>query len=339
MGMGGRQVATRFSEADFRRLVDEARTRHNLSDIIARHTNLKRRGQRELVGLCPFHKEKTPSFEVNDLKGTYNCHGCGAGGDAITFLIAREGMTFREAIETLSGDSFPVISPEERAKRKTESERELAARIELGRSIWARTAPALGTPAEVYARSRGLVAPLPPTVRYVETPRWRDPQTGEVGRDHPAMACALQDVTGRVVGVQCVFLQDGGRRKYERTRDDGSKAKAKLTFGVVVGSALRLGPVANWITLTEGPEDGLTLRQEMPERSVWVACGTALLPRVNIPAGIEQITLAGDNNDAGRAAVAAAAAAYLDQGFAISEWFPDPRFKDWNEQLTGGAAA
>ncbi|MFY9350519.1 MAG: CHC2 zinc finger domain-containing protein [Sphingobium sp.] len=329
---GGRSSA---DAAEFNRLVQEAKDRHNLSDIISRHTKLKKRGPRELVGLCPFHQERSPSFEVNDGKGTYHCWGCGEAGDAITFLVKKERLTFIQTVEQLLGDFFPTISDEERVKRKADDEKAMAARITIARDIWSRSVPAAGTPAEIYARSRGITIPLPETVRFVMTPRWRNDETGEVGRDYPAMACALQDVHGAIVGVQCVFLAAGGRRKYERVREDGTKAKAKLSFGMIVGSAFRLGPPSDHVILCEGPEDGLTLWQEMPDRSIWVACGTAMLPRVALPSSINYVSLAGDNNDAGRAAVEAAVAAYMGQGLPTTSFYPDPEFKDWNDQLRG----
>jgi DNA primase len=169
----------------------------------------------------------------------------------------------------------------------------------------------------------------------VLTPRWFNHETGETGRDVPAMACALQDVSGAVVGVQCVFLQDGGKRKYARQRPDGTQAKAKLSFGQIVGSAVRLGPVSEHLTVCEGPEDGLTLSQELGGRSVWVTCGTALMPRLALPAEVQRITLAGDNGQAGREAVDAATVAYVDQGIAVDQAFPNAAYKDWNDQLRG----
>lgn len=331
----GRRYRSATEEAEFRRVLDEAKDRHLLSDIIGRYTNLKRRGAQEMVGLCPFHDERSPSFEVNDNKGTYHCWGCGAAGDAVRFLTTKDGMTFREAVETLLGSSFPVIGEEERAKRKAQAEREMTARIELALSILSASTPALGTPAQVYARSRGITMDLPETVRFVMTPRWRDPETGEVGRDYPAMACALQDVTGAIVGVQCVFLADGGRRKYSRVKADGTKAKAKLSYGAVIGSAFRIGPPSNHIVICEGPEDGLTLRQELPDKTIWVACGTEMMPRVGIPPEVERITLAGDNGDAGRRAVDLATAAFMKDGIAVNAIYPDAEFKDWNDQLRG----
>ena len=325
----------RLSDADFQSVVAEARARHNMSDIAGRHTALKRRGPREMVGLCPFHEERTPSFEVNDDKGTYQCHGCGAGGDAITFLIQLEGLSFMKAVETLSGSAFPVVSVTERAKRKRASEQEIADRIALARSIWAQTRPIADTPAEVYLHSRKINIVPPASVRFVLTPRWRNPETGEVGKNVPALACALQNRTGSIVGVQCVFLDDGGRKKYERQRPDGSAAKAKLSFGIIAGSALRLGPVTNQVVITEGPEDGLTLLQQLGDRSIWVSCGTAMMSRMDLPADVSEVILAGDNNDGGRKAVDEAEAAYLSQGLAVSSIYPDQSFKDWNDELRG----
>lgn len=321
-------------DAAFRRAVEQAKERKGLSDIIGRHTNLKRRG-RELVGLCPFHSEKTPSFEVNDAKGFYHCHGCGAGGDHFRFLRDKEGMTFREALEALTGDRFPDVPEEERARRKAEDEALTARRREVARGIWSRTVPIAGTPGEVYARSRGITALLPATVRFVMTPRYINLETGETGRDHPAVACALQDAGGAVVGVQCIFLADGGRSKYHWIKDDGTAAKAKLTFGNIVGSALRLGPVQSEITLCEGPEDGWTLMQRFPGRSVWVACGTALMSRVVFPGEVSAVALGGDNGTAGRRAVGEATEAYFGQGLAVSDFFPATDFKDFNDELRG----
>lgn len=333
-GASHRRPAARMSEADFARLVQDARERHNLSDIIGRHTKLTKSG-RELVGICCFHSERSPSLTVIDQRGFYHCFGCGAHGDAISFLMQAEGMSFRQAIETLTGDAFPVVPEEERAKRKEQEQQELAQRVAEGRAIWSRAVPAPGTPAEVYARSRGIEIELPGTVRFVMTPRWRDRETGEVGRDHPAMVCALQDVTGAVVGVQCVFLMDGGKRKFERIREDGKKAPAKLTFGQVVGSALRLGPRQPHLIVCEGPEDGLTLTQQLPGKTVWVSCGTAMLSRLEYPPGVQSVCFAGDNNDAGRLAVSQARDAALSRGLRVSEVYPRRRFKDWNDELRG----
>ncbi|HMB76480.1 MAG TPA: DNA primase, partial [Kiloniellaceae bacterium] len=98
--------------------LDELRQRIALSSLIGRRVKLTRRG-REHSGLCPFHKEKTPSFTVSDDKGFYHCFGCGEHGDAIGFVMASEGLSFPEAVERLAGEAgleVPKTGPEEQAR-------------------------------------------------------------------------------------------------------------------------------------------------------------------------------------------------------------------------------
>jgi DNA primase len=81
--------------------IDEIRRRILLSSVIGERVKLTLKG-RSFVGLCPFHKEKTPSFQVNDERGFYHCFGCSASGDVVTFLRETEGLDFREAIQQLA---------------------------------------------------------------------------------------------------------------------------------------------------------------------------------------------------------------------------------------------
>jgi DNA primase len=83
--------------------------------------SLKKRGRR-FVGLCPFHKEKTPSFHVNPDSGLYHCFGCKESGDAIGFLERVEGYTFTEAVRALA-ERAGVPIEEERTATSTEAER------------------------------------------------------------------------------------------------------------------------------------------------------------------------------------------------------------------------
>lgn len=317
----------------FRARVTSARDFGDVSTIIRRHTDLRSCGSGgELVGLCPFHTERTPSFRVNDAKGRYYCQGCGEGGDAIRFLMIRERLSFRQAIEAISDNKQPVVTDEERAKRQSAHAQEIAKRVAVARSIVARMVSPAGTPAEVYARSRGIMVPLPQTVGFVMTPRWQNAETGECGRDHPAIAFSAQDVRGAVVGVQCVFLADGGRRKYEPMRRDGSIAKSKLSFGLIAGAAIRLGAVRETITVAEGPEDGLTLMQECGG-SVWVAAGTSMMPKMQFPAMVRDVIIAADGDDPGRQAADKAGHAFASLGLTVRTMFPASGIKDFNEEL------
>ena len=65
--------------------IQELKARSDIVDVISSYVNLKRTG-RNMVGLCPFHGEKTPSFHVNVENASFHCFGCGAGGDVITFI-------------------------------------------------------------------------------------------------------------------------------------------------------------------------------------------------------------------------------------------------------------
>lgn len=82
--------------------MDEIRARVPLSSVIGKRMKLTRAG-REFKGCCPFHKEKTPSFTVNDPKGFYHCFGCGAHGDVVGFLMDHDNLQFMEAVEQLAG--------------------------------------------------------------------------------------------------------------------------------------------------------------------------------------------------------------------------------------------
>jgi len=103
--------------------MDELRRRTTLSSVVGRHVKLTRRGNR-MIGLCPFHNEKTPSFHVRDDEGYYHCFGCGVSGDAIAFLREKEGLGFMESVRTLAdmaGLAVPQTTPEDPAATEKRS--------------------------------------------------------------------------------------------------------------------------------------------------------------------------------------------------------------------------
>ncbi|MEU7905231.1 DNA primase [Actinoplanes sp. NPDC049118] len=79
------------------------RDRTSIAEVINETVTLRSAGGGNLKGLCPFHDEKTPSFTVSPARNVYFCHGCGAGGDAIKFLMDAEHLTFIESVERLAG--------------------------------------------------------------------------------------------------------------------------------------------------------------------------------------------------------------------------------------------
>lgn len=81
--------------------IAELKYRSDISEIASSYMQLKRRG-RNLVGLCPFHGEKTPSFNIYSENGSFYCFGCGVGGDVITFVMKIENLDYMEAVKFLA---------------------------------------------------------------------------------------------------------------------------------------------------------------------------------------------------------------------------------------------
>ncbi len=104
------------------RFLQELRDRLSLSEIIGGRVKLTRAG-REFKGCCPFHREKTPSFQVNDEKQFFHCFGCGAHGDAVGFVMRHDNLSFIEAVEVLAakvGMQVPQATPQDQAQAKRE---------------------------------------------------------------------------------------------------------------------------------------------------------------------------------------------------------------------------
>jgi DNA primase len=95
-----------------KRTLEEIRFRNDIVDVIGASLNLKRAGS-TYKALCPFHKEKTPSFHVNQQRQIYHCFGCGAGGDVFRFLMQYEGVDFMTAVKMLAQRAGIALDVEE----------------------------------------------------------------------------------------------------------------------------------------------------------------------------------------------------------------------------------
>lgn len=139
------------------RFLDEIRARVTLSEVIGKRVRLTRAG-REFKGCCPFHKEKSPSFTVNDDKQFYHCFGCGAHGDVIGFVMQHGNLTFMEAVESLAaqaGMQVPKSNPADIAR--AEKSRDLHKLMDLAAS-WMQEQLRLPKNRDVldYVRGRGI---------------------------------------------------------------------------------------------------------------------------------------------------------------------------------------
>jgi len=139
-------------------LLDEISRRTDLVQLVGRRLKLERKG-RVFWGLCPFHKEKSPSFKVENERRTYHCFGCGAGGDAFKWLMETEGLSFPEAVQKLAGEAgieLPAWSAEDEARET--KKKSLYEIIELGAQFFEEQLHRArgGEVARAYLQSRGL---------------------------------------------------------------------------------------------------------------------------------------------------------------------------------------
>ena len=108
-------------------VVEQVIAANDIVDVIGSYVHLKKSGA-SYMGLCPFHNEKTPSFSVSPGKQVFHCFGCGEGGNAVTFLMKYENLTFQEALKNLA-DRAGIRLPEEDMSEGAKQKQQLKARL------------------------------------------------------------------------------------------------------------------------------------------------------------------------------------------------------------------
>src|SRR5262245_1385020 len=280
-------------------LLDEIRTGIDLVDLIGRFVNLRKAGA-NFKGLCPFHSEKTPSFNVNPKKGIFHCFGCGAGGDAFGFIMRQDRLTFPEAVRALAKQSG-VTLPDERGPRDDSGREELYRVMDLAASFYVE---ALWTPgserARAYLERRGIdgdvarrfglgVAPdawdgllnfmrgqrvAPEALETVGLVIRRESGTGVYDRFRGRLMFAIRDLQGRVVAF-------GGRGfgdeqpKYLNSPETPIYSKGSLLYAIDTARATMREK--NRALLVEGYVDCLMAHQHGFTETV-AALGTAFTP-------------------------------------------------------------
>jgi DNA primase len=141
-------------------VIKEVQLRTDIGALVGSYVSLHKRG-RDLVGLCPFHGEKTPSFHVHPERGFFKCFGCGAAGNAIGFYAKLENIPFPEAVRVLAERVGIQTAPETPAAARTRSEKEAVYEANaLAVAFFHRTLrlEAAGAAARAYCERRGLSA-------------------------------------------------------------------------------------------------------------------------------------------------------------------------------------
>jgi DNA primase len=194
--------------------------RVDIVDVVGRHVQLKKGGA-NLMGLCPFHGEKSPSFSVSPSKQFYHCFGCGASGDAIKFLTEHTGASFIEAVNDLAQQVGMTVPEEE----STPAERERASAMKQRRAT---LSDVLTKAAEHYRRQlksspraidylkrRGLSGEIAAHFGLGYAPEgWRALASAFPSYDDP-----LLEESGMVITQEGEGGDEANRKRYDRFRD------------------------------------------------------------------------------------------------------------------------
>ncbi|MDF2723483.1 MAG: primase [Paenibacillus sp.] len=158
-------------------IIEAVLKHHDIVEVIGRYVQLSKQG-RNMKGLCPFHSEKSPSFNVNPEKQIYKCFGCGVGGHVIRFLQEIEGYSFGEAVRQLAEEANIAYVWEQQTAEQAERQQEKE-QIVKGHEFAAKlyhyilNNSAEGRPALDYLRSRGFTDSLIETFQIgFASPRW-----------------------------------------------------------------------------------------------------------------------------------------------------------------------
>lgn len=285
---------------------------NRLSAVVGVSVKLRPSGG-ELVGLCPFHDEKSPSFFVNDEKGFYHCFGCEAHGDVLDFVCLMDNVDVREAAQRLGARMLPVPVARPRvAEAKPETS-------EVARAIWRAAAPIADTPAAAYLRSRGIHTRLPESLRFARLKYPRRPGL------LPCMVAIVANAENKLSGIQRTYVREDGTGKAD-------VPTPKLSLGRIRGGAIRLAPGATELTVCGGIEDGLTLQQKLG-RAVWCVTGEGNMASLVLPQGVRSVTVAADNDASGAEHARRAAEAFALEGRTARIFRPLTGYKDFNSEL------
>jgi DNA primase len=323
--------------------VREVRERAPIVEVISDYMSLRKSGA-NYQGLCPFHGEKSPSFNVNPARGIFHCFGCGVGGNVVTFVMRMEGMNFPTALKFLAkrvGVDIPERPLTSDEKRKMDEQDQLYGINELAAQFYRRVLETdeAGAAGRSYLERRGVDDQTAATYRMGFAPEGWDnlakhlsrkgvaPEQAEKlgllrkreGRDgyydtfRNRLLFTISDLHGRAIGFGGRVMDDS-LPKYINSPESPIYRKSEVLFGLDLakkgmreqGSAI----------IVEGYFDHLALYRA-GHTNVIATCGTALTPghlKV-LRRYAEKVYMLFDGDEAGRKATLRSMELFLEEGF------------------------
>ena len=306
-------------------LIDEIKNRNDIVDVISQYVILKRSG-RNFFGLCPFHKEKSPSFAVSPDKQIFHCFGCGVGGNVFHFVSKIENMSFIETVQMLaekSGVELPTLENSEDTekmmlKSKVYEINQLTAQF-YHENLYKPSAK----PAQKYVKKRKLdnqtlkkflIGYSPNSnqelYQYLKSKGFSDKEilastlvnrTNDgryIDRFRGRLMFTIQDVRDRVIAFGGRVLDDS-KPKYINSSENIVYSKGRHLFGMNIAKKSN----AKKLLVVEGYMDAISLHQRGIDYAV-ASLGTAMTEAQGrlLRNSAEQVIIGYDADGAGQAA-------------------------------------
>lgn len=289
-----------------REIIEDIRTRVSIYDVVSQSVRLKSAGGGRFKGLCPFHKESTPSFTININQNMFYCFGCTMGGDIFKFVMHQRGLSFVEAVEELAegcGITIEKMTPQDKKKL---SKRQLlykacqSAAEHFISNLWVGTSSAI---AQKYIVERGFSEDIARhfqlgyakdsfdvLTRHLNKEGFEDsilvdaglarykdperPQKGIYSLFRNRLIIPIRDPRGRVIAFGARTLT-GDKPKYINSPETDIYKKSKTLYGLSLARS-SIQSQQNAI-LVEGYFDAIALHQSGFRQTI-ATCGTALTP-------------------------------------------------------------
>lgn len=314
-----------MSNITFEDVVSQIKDRLDILDVVSKDVILKKTGG-NYWGLCPFHKEKTPSFSVNPAKGIYKCFGCGEGGDSLSYLLKTRGLGFKDLVKELASE-FGLELPNTFSGVKNKDVREqmikacTKAAEYYQHSLFATSD---GEKALSYLNNRGIdekiikrymlgFANKEPNHLYISL---KDQFTNEIlekaglilktqkgdyiDRFRGRITIPIHDENGDIVAFGARAVEEGQNPKYLNSSDSLIYNKSKLLYGLYF--AKESIKQSDNIIIMEGYFDVISAQANGIENCV-ASCGTSLTPEhiklISRYSKSRRIYLAFDSDSAG----------------------------------------